>query len=60
MWQRTMFQVKEQDKTPQEQLNDLEQQYTHKIFQSNVHKDDAGTQETNGYTEWERIRKYKE
>ena len=52
-WQRTMFQTKKQDKTPEAELSEVNRQSTQETVQSNDHKDDQITQEENGCTEQE-------
>ena len=51
-WQKNIFQTKEQDKTPEDQLSG-DKQSTQERVQSNDHKDDPRTQENNRCTERE-------
>ena len=52
-WQRNMFQMKEQDKAPGEELSEVEIGSLLKRVQSYNCKDDQRTQEKNGWTQWE-------
>ena len=46
--QRTLYQMKEQDKTPEKQLNEMERQPYRKRIQNNDSEDDPGPQKKNG------------
>ena len=51
-WQRNMFQTKEQDKTPEKQLSEVEiGNLPEKIIQSNDSKDDPRFRKKKGGTE---------
>ena len=46
--QRTLYQMKEQDKTPEKQLNEMERQPYRKRIQNNDSEDDPGPWKKNG------------
>ena len=48
-----MFQMKEKDKTPDKELSDMEVGNLQESGQSNDCKDAQGTQEKNGWLQWE-------
>ena len=58
--QRNTFQTKEQDKTPEKQLNEVEidRQSIQERVQHNDRKDDPRTWEKNGCTEEKAIRSF--
>ena len=51
-----MYQMKEQDKTPEKQLNEVDRQPSRKRIQNNDSEDDPGPRKKNEGKDWENAR----